>query len=105
MKTATINISRSIGTFNEKKDPLRFREGDFYNIYHHLVADASYEGSNSYTTKFFAFKVTSISEKAVDIEKICPPVGNITLSVGECADLDFGQYGTYSLTLEKISEI
>ena len=104
MKKATIKISRSLGPFFDHDGVLNFGEGDFYNIYHHAVADAGYGTGDNFLTKFFAFKVISISDTEVSIEKIYPLVDNISLKIGESKELFFEELGMYTVTLEKIEE-
>lgn len=101
MKIVTLSFLRKIGDFVEVKESLRFGEGDFYNVYHHVVADTGLQ-NDGFLGRFFAFRVTLIQNSAVKIEVLYPPIDKIKLKVGEFKEVSFGEYGAYTLKVEKI---
>jgi hypothetical protein len=74
----------------------------YYNIYHHVTMDAAFEKDTEKIHRFAGFRIISISADSVQLEKIAPPIGNYTITVGDQLLLDCGRYGNYTITLKSI---
>ena len=103
MKT-TLSFERIIGEFKEIMEDRSFMQGDYYNIYHHVVMDKELGSDQKMINRFAGFQVTEINAKNITIEKIAPPIATQKLEIDQKAEFDFGQYGTYTITLKSIAE-
>lgn len=102
MKSITLGFLRKVGSFSEEKEDLSFQDGDCYNIYAHTVSDARPEGTEHFIERFSAFKINSITDSGVEIEKIYPVQETFSINLNETKTFEFGQYGEYSLTLKNL---
>lgn len=101
---AILSFTRAVAGTTQKLADCPFSEGDYYDIYHHLVRAKGLEEDKERTDKFCGFRVVSIWNGVVVIEKITPSVEGHELKVGDKVDLDFEMYGIYSITLLEIKE-
>ncbi len=104
MNTATLHISRKIADQKEDKGDMQFIEGDYFNIYHAMIVSEKLGENNEMIKKFTAFKIDSISDNSVNIKLIypAPPTKDFSLKIGDSKEVEFGEYGIYTITLSEV---
>ena len=98
-----INISRKVIGQVEDKGEFGFMEGDGFNIY--LGVGVSNDLFNEENKKYIAFKITSIASDNIQVEVLyntIPSTEPFALKLNESKDLDFNEYGVYTLTVKDI---
>ncbi len=101
---ATLSFTRTVAGTNQKLADCSFEQGDYYDIYHHLIRGKGLEEDKERTDKFCGFRLVSISNGVIVIEKIIPTPEGHELKVGDKIDLDFEMYGIYTISLLEIKD-
>ncbi|MBP9798115.1 hypothetical protein KBC70_03120 [Candidatus Woesebacteria bacterium] len=78
---------------------LNFDEGDYYDIYNHMVLDKGFKDNPEKINRQAGFRIISISSDGVLLEKIASPVCTEYLTIRSKVELDFSYYGIYTITL------
>ena len=101
-----INISRKVLGQIDNKGEFTFGLGDYFNIYEGTGTSESLGDAVEYNLKnYLAFKVRLISNDSIEIEllyKTFEPTETLSLKINESKDIDFKEYGVYTLTLKSI---
>lgn len=101
-----INISRKVLGQIENKGEFTFELGDYFNIYEGVGTSESLGDAVKYNLKnYLAFKIKSVLPDSIDIEllyKTFEPTEIFSLKINESRDIDFKEYGVYTLTLKSI---
>src|SRR3989344_4072621 len=101
---ATLSFTRTVAGTSQKLDNLSFEQGDYYDIYHHLIRGKGLEEDKERTDKFCGFRIVSIWNGVVVLEKINPSVEGHELKAGDKIELDFEMYGIYTISLLEIKD-
>lgn len=102
MQKVTLHLIRLYS--NDTQEDLgeyHFCNGDFFNLYHGVVADSVLSGSSNFHP-WFGFSV-HINQNNVILTQLLPvSEGEATLHVGESITLDFQHVGRYTIKLISI---
>ncbi|MDQ5912547.1 MAG: hypothetical protein QG568_762 [Patescibacteria group bacterium] len=100
----TLSFSRVVARNIEEMSNLNFTEGDYYDIYNHMVLDEGFENNSEKINRLAGFRIISISKDGVHLEKIALPVCTEYLTLNSKVELDFSYYGIYTITLVSIED-
>lgn len=98
----TLSFSRIVAGIKEEMGTLIFTEGDYYNIYNHMVMDKGFEHDPEKVYRFAGFRINSITNEKTTIEKIAPPIQTEELEINGKVEFDFGYYGVYTITQKDV---
>ncbi len=94
-----LSFSRKVAGNVENLETLNFNEGDYYDIYNHMVIDGGFNVNSEIVKRQAGFKVVSINNEEIELEKVSSPICMETLKSGENIIWDFSQYGSYTISI------